>query len=228
MAKPKILISLLTDAETTESLFCAALLQVFFERARIAPEFFGHYEPINNAVKDVRDALAYCDKDFFWLRKHSIVSRGTIFHTTKSAAGSITLDASFDANYDWLSLFRDLVNVTNAYYGYLHLVTDEEWEKARLSQEDASIFRSGAFARKLEQGIMDLGWANYFGPRWISKIDPVMLSNNSSRLERVEEGLLFTITSDISDVSSIYDDFELKRQKAKAAFSASFFCHAAK
>ena len=226
MAKPKILISLLTDAETNQA-FCAALLTVFFERAMIAPEFIGHYEPINNVVNDVHGALEYCGKDFFWLRKHSIASQGALFRTTEHAAGSITLDASFDATYDWLSLFRDIVNVGNAYYGYLHLVTDEEWEKTRLCQEDASTFRSGAFAKKLEHGIMDLGWANYFGARWKPSINPVKLSNNCARLEHVEDGLLFTVTDDISDVKTNYDIFERKRQAAKAAFNEGFFRPAA-
>ena len=113
--------------------------------------------------------------------------------------------------------------MAKAYYGYLHLVTDEEWEKTRLSQEDSSTFRSGAFAKKLENGLMELGWANYFGSRWKSDIHPIKLAEKCSSVERAEDGLLFTVTTDISDVKINYDEFERRRKKIRAAFPEGFF-----
>ena len=57
MAKATVLISLLTDAETKETAYRSTLLQTLFEKTTIAPEFIGHYEPINTPVNDISEAL---------------------------------------------------------------------------------------------------------------------------------------------------------------------------
>src|SRR4051812_40560301 len=108
MAKPKVLISVLTDEETKQTVFCEALFRFLFEQPDLAPEFVGNYEPIDNPIASSDAALAFCKQDVFWLRKHLITSRGLLFHTYPRRAGTVTMGAGFDAQFDWLSLFRGL------------------------------------------------------------------------------------------------------------------------
>lgn len=224
MPKPKILVSVLTDAETQGAAFCRDFLEFLFERQELTPEFVGNDEPVNNAVGTLDAALPYCSEwPFLWVRRHRVVSQGSLFHKHANAAGSVTLDAVFDPSYDWLPFFRGLIDVTEAYYGYVHLLTDEEWRLTQLEPEAISDFRLGAIAKTLEQGILELGWANYFGARWREQINAVRLANTCSRMEHLEGGYLFAITEGVMDVSTNYEDFDERRRAAKSAFTDSLF-----
>jgi hypothetical protein len=224
MSKPKVMISLLTEQNTKQTAFCYELLQCLFRRPEIAPEFAGNWEPVNNAVSTPEAALRYCDQDVIWLRKHAIVSQGSLFHTYPHRTGAIHVQASFDPSFDWLSLFRDLVLTSGAYYGYLHLRTDREWERTSLSPEDRQTFLFlGPFSHNLAHGILDLGWANYLDQRWKRQINPIKLANTCSRMEHVQGGYLFAITDTLADVGGDYESFDARRGTVKEAFGDSFF-----
>lgn len=226
MTKPKVLISLLIDRDTKQADFCKCLLDLLYNSQHLAPEFANNYEPVNNPVSSSAATLAFCqDNPFFWLRKHKIVSHGSLFHTYRGKAGALIVNASFDASFDWLTFFRDLVIVTSAHYGYLHLQTKTEWEETSLSLEDRQIFLFlGVSSRDVDHGgVLDLGWANYFGERWKRQINPIKLAGHCSRMEHVQSGYLFATTDDINDVHQNFSVFTATRQAVKGAFTRDFF-----
>jgi len=195
-----------------------------FDRPELQPEFAGNFEPVDNAVTSIDAALVFCKQDMFWRRKHSIISRGMLFHTNPRRAGTVTLEAAFDPSFDWFLLFKGLLGVTRAHYGYLHLVTDEAWDRSHLAPQDLSDFHLGALAKTLEGGFKELGWANYFGSRWKQEINAIKLANAASLMELVDGGYIFAITDNIADVKADYHSFDVRRRAAKEAFVSGFFC----
>lgn len=228
MTKPRVLVTVLTDAETRADVFCERFLRFLFEQRELAPEIVGNYEPLRQVVATWKEALSYCEASpFLWVRKHRNISQGSLFHTGAHGAGTVSLTAAFEESRDWLSFFRQLISVTKAHYGYVHLLTDDEWSETRLEPSEISDFRLGAIAKTLEDGFVDLGWANYFGPRWKAKVNPIKLASNAVEMQHVDEGYLFSITPTISEVKTNYDLFDRRRELIKGAFSSGFFRPAA-
>jgi hypothetical protein len=221
MAKPKIIISLLTDADTKDIHFCEEFLGRLLAINYLAPEFVGNSEPINTRIAVASDALpCWTRSPFLWRRKHKFVSQGSVHHTGGYGSGAIILDAMYDQSFDWKAIFELLIQCANAHYGYLHLATDYERSHSLLDPIDAYNFFLGAFAKKVENGFMDLGWANYFGARWI---DGICCDDISDICGNMGNGYLITLTENIGDVYRNYEAFEGKRQIAKEAFRRGFF-----
>lgn len=223
MAVPKVSISVLTDADTRCDAFRDRWLNFIFDRAAISPEFVGNYEPINNPVETWRDALPFWSNPFLWKRRRSPVGFGDIMHTSPYTAGAIVLRYRHVASVDWLGLFRDVVAATGAYYGYAHINTDAEWDEAEIPHEDLQVFALGAFSKTLTKGLLQLGWANYFGERWAEAVDPAWLEAHAAHVERLGAGSLFAVTPDIRDVVRDYAAFSAKRREIRRGFRAGVF-----
>jgi len=227
MAKPKIMISILTDQLTSESDFGLRFLESLFEMKKLSPEFVGNSEPIARPTRDAQQALpAWAGNPFLWKRKHAIISRGSVHHTGAFGSGAINIGASADYSEDWLSIFQKIVELTKAHYGYAHLFTDDERSHTRLDQTSFQQFWLGAFSKTTEQGFFDLGWANYFGQRWDKFVDKALLKNFGLPCARdVSDGFLFSITNNISDVETSYLAFSARREEIKSVLAYELFNH---
>jgi hypothetical protein len=224
MAKPKILISLMTEADTANQAFGRTLLEYLYGKAELAPEHVGNYEPVANRAESVDDALLHWRNSLFmWARRHSITSQGTVFHRSLHGQASIIFEATYRPTFDWWTLFVELAGLTKAQYGYLHLVTDQERARSDLGPQRMQSFSLGAFSKTVSQGLLQLGWADHFGTNWFPLINMDRISLDAAKIDRSSGSLTFSVTPRLDDVVSNYDDFDNRRNTLKQAFSAGVF-----
>ncbi|WP_443751356.1 hypothetical protein [Asticcacaulis solisilvae] len=224
MAKPKILISILTDEDTKQVEFGENLLRFFFSNRLLSPEFASNFEPINKPIAKESDAISYWSGNpFFCRKKHRIVSQLSVHHTGKFGSGAIIFDAMYVDKFNWMNLFKELILISKAHYGYLHLITDYERDNSELQQEDAYSFFLGAFPTSIKGGMAELAWANYFGTRWSEFIDSDFLTKNSAEMDSVLGGNLLSVTNSIDDLISNYQIFNETRRILKGSFRGGFF-----
>ena len=224
MAKPRILLSFLVDEQTESNQFGQLLLNLMFHIKELSPEFVGNSEPIENPVDSINDAIIYWSENpFMWRRRHRIISSGYVHHTGVYGAGSVILDATYNASFEWCDLFHNLVSLTNPSYAYLHLVTEHERASTELGVAEMQQFSLGALAKTVNQGFIELGWANYFGEKWRDSIDMQRLTESSSKIIVSDRGILFKITENLEDINSDYAAFAARRRVVKSAFSPGVF-----
>jgi hypothetical protein len=226
MRRSRVLISLLTDQDTTNVGFGRNFTELLFAVRDLTPERVGNFEPISNEVRGEDDVLAFWPHDpVLWVRKHSIASEGSVHHTGPYGSGAVIIRAIYDPSFDWLTFFERLVATATPHYGYLHLLAESEIVRTRLSKASLRDFFLGAFSRVVADGFIDLAWANYFGPRWQGFIDIEAIRKESAVIKIVqpERGILFAITNHLSDVQEDFAQFDARRTSLKIAFAPNMF-----
>lgn len=224
MAKPKILISILTDEDTAQIEFGEKLLRHLFSNRLLAPEFASNHEPINQPIANLTDAMAFWPGNpFLCRRKQKIVSQISVYHSGIFGSGAVIFDATYYEAFDWLTLFKELISISKGHYGYLHLITDHERDNSDLSPELVNSFFLGTFAKSINDGITELAWANYFGPQWLEFVDLDALKNYRAQLDSDLGGSLLFVTNCINDVLSDFQKFKKIRRTLKNSFRSGFF-----
>lgn len=224
MAKPKIIISILTDEDTKQIEFGKKLMGYLFSNRLLCPEFASNSEPINGPIASESDAMStWPGSPFLCRRKHSIISQLSVHHTGNFGSGAIIFDAIYIDKIDWKDFFEGLVLISKAHYGYLHVITDYERDNSELHPEDSYSFFLGAFSTTIKAGIAEMAWANFFGRRWSEEVHSDYLSQHNAQVESVLGGHLISVTNNISDVISDYQMFNDARQKLKDSFRPGFF-----
>jgi hypothetical protein len=224
MAKKKyVLLSLVTREKLTKEPYGRNLLSLFYDQyPLLAPQFANYYEPVNKSVNSVDEALEYWEGDPFLCRRRNSVIGWWYISEDISKVGCLTFEYDWNSKIDWFKLFQELVTVTKAYFGYIHVFTDKEIEPAAVSSA-ISCFLNGTPGVHLKKGIPNLGWGHYFGEEYVKEIDVPLLQQHGFDVQKLGEGYLFHITDNLSDVINDYDHFNERRKLLKSLFRPDLF-----
>lgn len=203
---PRILVSVETRKKgLLEPGFAETLFSEWWEKfPLLVPEFAQDYEPIRQPVPNPQSCVEQFKKRcFLWKRKQRIKSEGTIFLGDNRLCTSFRLWTKGCPDFDWESFFDWVCEKFEPEFGYLHIVTEKEFENSGLSIEAANAFFLGAPMKKIEQlGIPNLGWKTVFSRRFTAQFNVP--------LEMAEEHEFLKITDDLTDVIENYDDFDTR------------------
>ncbi|MBY0272610.1 MAG: hypothetical protein K2X02_04250 [Alphaproteobacteria bacterium] len=224
MAKKKyVLLSLVTHQKLTKEPYGRKILSLFYDQyPLLAPQYANYYEPVNNPVRSVREALEYWEGvPFLCRRKNFLVGSGRVSEDMNKV-GWIKFEYNWNPKTDWFRLFQELAIITEAYFGYVHVFTEREIEPAAVGSAIGS-FTRGTPAIQLKKGIPNLGWAHYFGEEYVKEIDVPLLQNHGFDVQKLGEGCVFHITENLSDVIERYDEFDERRKLLKSLFRPDLF-----
>jgi hypothetical protein len=224
MTKKKyVLLSLVTRKKLTKEPYGGNVLSLFYNQyPMLAPQYANFYEPINKPINTVNEALAYWeDEEFLCRRKNSIVGWWNI-GPDRIEVNRIKLEYNWSPQIDWFKLFQELIAITEAYFGYVHIFTDKEIEPAAVGSA-INAFLIGAAGFHLKKGIPNLGWGHYFGEEYVKEINLPLLQQHGFDVQKFGEGYLFHITDKLSDVINDYDHFNERRKLLKSLFRPDLF-----
>jgi hypothetical protein len=222
--KPEIVISLLTDTETRPIEFGRRVAEVVYGRREITPEFVNTFEPINRPGSSVEDLLALWPNDPVHWRRRRPQCLGTVYHrNSRSDAALIIHCKSPDVSQDWLGLFADLAEAWAAYYGFLHLFTDEQMEPSAIGSGGSQDFYLGAFSHDFDRGLPDMGWASYFGRKQRSELDEARIAAAGFEVRPSRAGAIVLTTSNLRDIADGLEGFTARRSTLKSLFRPGLF-----
>lgn len=224
MAKKKyVLLSFVTRKKLTKEPYGRKMLSLFYDKyPLLAPQYANYYEPINNPVNSADEALEYWGYDPFLCRRKSSVSGWWYVSEDISKIGYLKIKYDWNPKVDWFTLFKELVSITEAFFGYVHVFTEREIEPAGAGSA-IDCFIRGTPAIHLKKGIPNLGWGHYFGEEYVKEIDISLLKRRGFEVQKFGEGYVFHITENLSDVIDNYDYFDEKRKLLKSLFRPDLF-----
>lgn len=222
-----VLITLMADVDSKSFEFCSELMKCLtITHKDFSPQFIGYSEPIRKPIfTDFEDNVDYFRRDnVIWKRKKPDC-QGEIYHYLPNRkAASIVLSIKYSKVPFVENLFRDLIDVCDAKYGYIHLCTERE---QLADGEDAQIlgefFSMAADIPIKQKGFNSLGWRNYFSKQYAARIDLDGLAKAGFSIEIVDEGFYIQVSEKITDVIDDLECFLAKRKIAKSYFDESFF-----
>lgn len=224
MAKKKyVLLSLVTHKKLTKEPYGRRLLSLFYDHyPLLVPQYANFYEPINKPINTVDEALVYWeDETFLCRRRNSVAGWGHVSEDI-SKIGRIKLEYDWNPKIDWFYLFQELITITEAYFGYVHVFTKNEIEPAAVGSAIGG-FMMGMAGFHLKKGIPNLGWGHYFGEEYVKEIDAALLQKHGFDVQQFGEGYLFHITDKLSDVIDDYEHFNERRKELKSLFRPDLF-----
>ena len=224
MQRPFVLISTPTPLHTRPREFGERYLKVFFDEfPGLKPQTVNYTEPINKPVETIEDALEYWGQlTFYWRRKNAPRTYGSVSESGNFGSDGVRLKCDWKSTIDWFSLFKRLVETTNSNAAYLHLFCDHELQPVTFGSPNHD-FRLGAAGAALRNGIPGIGWANYFGSDYAKEVDPALLRKNGFEVEPFENGYIFKVSPDITDVKTDYEAFDKRRQLLRSLFRQEVF-----
>ncbi|MCW5258512.1 hypothetical protein D5038_19835 [Verminephrobacter aporrectodeae subsp. tuberculatae] len=252
MRKPHILISIVTDTDTTRWEFGRKVLETFCETdPRLVPDRFDSDVRIKKPFYDI----AACEKYWAvktiidageegrwlttwacgWKRSKTVKYSYEMSHTFPyvNRLGEIRLGwlhGNADANkkIDWNRLFHSLVELANPQFAILHLFTDIETRDDAFGTDEHAIVAKDDFLRGPpavileDRGVPNLGWATFFGRAYTREIDAEKLRANGFAVETIGDGHLVTLTENIFDVADNFALFSARRVELKKLLRPGF------
>jgi len=224
MTKKKyVLLSLVTRKELPREPYGRRILSLFYDKyPLLAPQYANYYEPIDNPVNSADEALEYWGHDPFLCRRKKSVSGWWHVSEDVSKISRMKFEYDWSVKVDWFKLFRELVTISEAYFGYVHVFTEREIEPAAIGSS-ISGFLMGIAGFHLKKGIPNLGWAHYFGEEYVKEIDVSLLKKHGFDVQKLGEGYVFHITENLSDVIDSYVSFDERRKLLKSLFRPDLF-----
>ena len=224
MAKKKyILLSLVTRKKLTKEPYGRRILSLFYDQyPLLAPQYANFYEPLNKHTNTVEEALRYWEDETFLCRRRNSITGWWHISADISKVECLTFEYNWSPQIDWFKLFQELVTITEAYFGYVHVFTENEIEPSAVGSSIGA-FTRGTPGFHLKKGISNLGWGHYFGEEYVKEIDASLLQKHGFDVQKFGEGYLFHITDNLSDVIDDYDHFNERRNLLKSLFRSDLF-----
>ena len=219
-----IQISIRTKTETTSADFGRKFLSQFIEPDdRLTPEFFDSkierynrtpFTNIDDALSKwciyqrIVSAIGECDfnESAKWKRKSTPRYSCNFQHTLTNRyggihAGHLDFNAKWNPKVDWLQLFSNLCEASNAYMAMFHHFTPVEVAKPK------SYFAMGTMGAGTDPRFEDIPWAMMVGKELTPKIDFDTLKFYNFPVKECGDGHLIFVTDSLLDVSQRFDYF---------------------
>lgn len=187
-------------------------------------------------------------EDFNWKRTKVVKSQGMVtFPSTNTKgtrlSGGLYFESQFRKEIDWRNLFEVWCLALSPYCALLHpsinldqpAHNDRDLRDYSFDEEVArnawSRFSSGAFhcefrageLNSLISGFTNLGWATFFGAKFVHEVDAAAISAAGFPIEKIGEGYLVQVTEDINDVVNDFAMFSDRRAELKSLFRDDLF-----
>ncbi|WP_343575836.1 hypothetical protein [Pseudomonas sp.] len=239
--KPYIQISIRTKIETIDWDFGSQLLEsLYLNDGLLAPELISHnVDKVDGPFKGRSQAeVFWAEKtsirangslsdfflDFAWRRKRSVKSSGNVVHTFRNVRnqivpGSVRLNSGYSEKVEWYQLFKVWCEIFPPQIGMLHYFTEPELG----AHEIHGSFQIGSFKAALRPEVSNAGWAMFYGNEFSEKVDAERIASAGFPIEKIGDGYLVRVTSDIQDVVADFRVFEQRRAELKSLFPEGFF-----
>jgi hypothetical protein len=228
MRKKYILISLVTREKLTKEPYGRDILSLFYkDYQNLAPQVANFYEPINKLVPDVEAALEYWEGVPGLYRRRNSVAGEWYISIDGDGIPLLVFEYSWNEKVSWFQLFKQLIILSGSYFGYIHVITENEREPAGLGSA-VHLFLNGVSGMHLKKGIPQLGWGHYFGEEYVKELNLPLIKEHGFSIEPLGEGYVFHLTDQLSDVITDYDHFNDRRQLLKSLFRPGLFQNYAK
>lgn len=181
-----------------------------------------------------------------WRTKGTLSGSGDVFFGGRdpNEPSTITLQHNYVPKVNWEALFRNLVELFKPAHANLHIFSERELE---LAGEGRFAFRAPitgerAFThwksktgdwrgpdpwqvteRRRYRFLPELAWGNYLGDEFSGRFDRQALLETSASTTELNNGILFQITENLSDVVDRYSFFEKERAMLRTLFADDFF-----
>ncbi|WP_132833956.1 hypothetical protein [Sphingomonas sp. PP-CC-3G-468] len=244
MAKPNIIISIDTSAETETADFGRAFIEnLCHADPRLVPERLSTTEGYKEPFLGIDDFVAnwwaipikttvdgQTRPDSFdgpsWKRKSTLASRGMISHGITDLRhhkypSGIWYECRWVKDIDFNHLFDAWVRLSNADIGMLHVFTDRE--KQDPQTEDDSWFETGSFGGPAKPGLPNMGWAMAYGANYAAEVDVVRIRSEGFPVDEIDGVTVVRVTDKLSDVVDDFEQFSRRRAELKALFRPSLF-----
>ena len=220
-SKGDVLISLVSREPISEETG-RLILDLFYNHyPMLTPQYADYVEPINEPIPTVEEALKYWEGEGFYTRRSSL--KGFSHPGTDiEKISHYKFKYTWHKKVEWFQLFKELINLSHAYFGYVHLTTERESEAAEIGSA-VDCFLGGTRGMYLKKGIPQLGWGTYFGEEYIKELDVPLLEKHGVSVEPWGQGYIFTVTDSIADVINDYDAFHVRRKEVKKLFRPDLF-----
>lgn len=240
MKKNEIRLCAKTSDETINWPLGKEILEAFVNTSdRLVPEFLYQWEDCIGEFISVSETSKYWAQighmkaagssfDFpiglRWKRKKEVYYDAEIKHTQTNVRGqliegSLDISAQPHKKVDWLNLYKGIISAINPRYAILHLFPGDEAERAR-PKTPASYFQSGLV---VDGKFPDIGWAMFYGEEFSGDIDVEAIESSGFIVERLSNGYLIKVTSNVFDVLEDYSGFCKRRNELKSLFRKDFF-----
>lgn len=218
-------VSFTTPHNICEEQLAEQLLRIWFQFPKLKPEFADSTEPLNTKILTLEDALPIWMSDwFFWKRKTAPKAEGAVLGKTRFGYCDLKFEFAHDANSNMDAFFKAMAIAAGAEFGYLHIMSKNEFNRPLATHEAAYGFRMGAFGRFLSEKWANLGWATIFGPQQSIILPLEALTDAGFTIERWEGGVIqLKLTPNITDIINDYDFFEARRKLAKVIIGEDRF-----
>lgn len=193
MRKGRVLLSLVSRypiaQETGKS-----ILELFYNHyPTLVPQYADYKDPVNEPIPTVEEALKYWWDDMgFYTRRSSIRGEWCV-GKDKEDITRYKFKYTWHKTIDWFQLFKELIDRSNAYFGYVHVITEKENEPAAIGSA-VDCFLNGTPGMYLKKGIPQLGWGTYFGEEYVKELDIPLLEKHGFKGEPLASGYVFTVT----------------------------------
>lgn len=181
-----------------------------------------------------------------WRTRGALSGNGQVCFSGRDPHGdsTLTLQHNYAANVDWRGLFVQLIDLMKPAHANLHIFTERELE---LAGEGRFAFRAPVAGeacfvawksslgdwrlpdpwevaeRRRYRFLPSLAWGNYLGDEFSGRFDRNLVIDRSSAPTELNNGLLFQVTENLSDVINRPIFFESERENIQGAFANDFF-----
>jgi hypothetical protein len=244
MAKPTILISIDTSAETEAESFGRAFIQSLCdEDKRLVPEWVSTSERYKDPFLGIDDFLTHWwaipvkttvdgqsrPDSFdgpFWKRKSSLASRGMVNHGItdlwyhKHPSG-LWFECRWAKDVDFKHLFDAWVQLSHPEIGMLHVFTEPELHWQDYAADTS--FRVGSFGGPAKPGLPNMGWAMAYGKDYAAEVDVARIRAAGFAVDERDGVTIVRVTDSLNDVVDDFECFSRRRAELKALFRPDLF-----
>lgn len=244
MAKPTVLISIETMAETEAKAFGNRFMQFLLDLdPRLEPELVSTIERFKDPYVCLDEFIDQwwampakievegesTDHHFWgpmWKRKSSVISRGMINHgliNTKNqrTASSLWFECQWEEGIYFETLFEKWVDLAVPNIGMLHLFTDAE--QSSLQSSAGNSFSVGSFGGAAKPGIPNIGWAMAYGEGYSTEVDVARVGEAGFLVKKIGGVTIVQVTENLSDVIDDFAYFSKRRAELKNLFRPDLF-----
>lgn len=179
-----------------------------------------------------------------WKRTSALKSDWHVMHTSSSNGlvklhGVLLFSIKFNKSVDFFGLFKRVCQILNPEVATLHLFAEIEsrknpypcWIDRQVNSDGvrwesdpaAGDFFAGALHPERGEAIPNLPWSIYFGPAIREKFDENQVATSGALTEKLNDGLLLRVSSEISEVEKNFPEFSERRVNIKSCFPKEMF-----
>lgn len=214
-----IVCGVLSPIDLTDTAYCPMVMELLSRHSWILPTHVGNYEPIRTSYSNTPDALGLWADPFLWKNIHTKI-RGAIWFGRKKQHSCLYVNLKPQRHlfrqHDWVLFLKDASNTLKADYGYLHLITEQEFADQSIGYERLHAIDVGITTRQLKVGIPNICWSMVFGAPYEKLVERLRHTSMQSVLTDLTDQIAYLqLTPSLFDILDNYSSFKDARLNLK-------------